>query len=631
MVQRKLTTDSSRTTRSESRHPASSTKPVSNSESESELESDSNDQSDDSNSSSSSDSQPDNSDQEKTYLLHRHLDYSYQRAPNQQQVGFDLFTSKTWKLADQQLNKFQQLNDTDLVQIHYPVPTKREPIRKLTLADILPPAHNHPSTSGYNNQHNKTRLPKLSPSPFAGPSVSSLYYSAYSSFAPCYDSTGSSQTLDQARMQYQSQRKIDIWSRRAERYHDVIIDYAPSSTENLHSSSTTNSQKKKVNTTSTRGRKRQKTSSSVTASTPTSSPAKDRPLTPTSPGKIRQEIDATLVETSKLITLLSTPRQQTNQSDIPQPSCEEIAEAYQLVQKLTSVIARRPRPAGSNDDNEDQSVIPSSESIRKSYQIVAAGTSEELGVIYNGSLPSTNPVGVHESTLITEPSPQLISVLEHTQRNTTQSSSSSFSTPRLQANLPMISSPHQHIPSSSVTSGIPVVSSRRDPSLSNARIGTPIAQSNGDYRPALNGHTVHSNISKLQLLQQQQQSNLQHHHHPSLQADIPTTTTAPSRPNSTLVNNDNHQQQRHLQNLQLQKLLSSSYVTNPLNHLMSTPPVLIPNIPMATNVPTIATPTLKPMVHSLGFVADNNFSNGIPHPNHRALASNSNPTNSISQ
>ncbi|KAI9612059.1 hypothetical protein H4Q26_008149 [Puccinia striiformis f. sp. tritici PST-130] len=559
MVQRKLTTDSSRTTRSESRHPASSTKPVSNSESESELESDSNDQSDDSNSSSSSDSQPDNSDQEKTYLLHRHLDYSYQRAPNQQQVGFDLFTSKTWKLADQQLNKFQQLNDTDLVQIHYPVPTKREPIRKLTLADILPPAHNHPSTSGYNNQHNKTRLPKLSPSPSPVP-VSHHY------------------TI----------RLIPHL------HHAMIQPVAHKHWTKPECS-----------------RKRQKTSSSVTASTPTSSPAKDRPLTPTSPGKIRQEIDATLVETSKLISNLQErqfdrlrssqdvlldpslssssvyPRQQTNQSDIPQPSCEEIAEAYQLVQKLTSVIARRPRPAGSNDDNEDQSVIPSSESIRKSSRTYAKE---------------------HNSVIIIV-----------------------FSTPRLQANLPMISSPHQHIPSSSVTSGIPVVSSRRDPSLSNARIGTPIAQSNGDYRPALNGHTVHSNISKLQLLQQQQQSNLQHHHHPSLQADIPTTTTAPSRPNSTLVNNDNHQQQRHLQNLQLQKLLSSSYVTNPLNHLMSTPPVLIPNIPMATNVPTIATPTLKPMVHSLGFVADNNFSNGIPHPNHRALASNSNPTNSISQ
>ncbi|KAH9457982.1 hypothetical protein MJO28_005053 [Puccinia striiformis f. sp. tritici] len=175
-------------------------------------------------------------------------------------------------------------------------------------------------------------------------------------------------------------------------------------------------------------------------------------------------------------------------------TCEEITEAYQLIQKLTSVIARHPRLAGLSDDKEDQSVIPPPESIRKLHQIFATGTSKESGVIYNGSLPSTNPVGVHELTLITEPSPPLISVLEHTQRNTTLSSSSSFPTPRLQANLPMISSPHQHIPSLLFASGIPVVSCRHDPSLSNARIGTTTAQYSEDYRPALNGHTVHSNV-----------------------------------------------------------------------------------------------------------------------------------------
>ncbi|KAA1109504.1 hypothetical protein PGTUg99_012335 [Puccinia graminis f. sp. tritici] len=181
MVQRKTTTnDSTRTTRTEPRHPNSSSKPHSEQNSESDSDSDSNNSNNSDSESSSSDTQPDtnHSDQEQTFILHRHLDYTYQRTPNQSTTtpGFDLFTARTWKLDDQQIDQFSQLNDTDLVQIHYPVPIKQEPVKNLTLADILPPQPQSTSTSSssssvvYNHPPNKTRLSKLSSSPFAGPS-----------------------------------------------------------------------------------------------------------------------------------------------------------------------------------------------------------------------------------------------------------------------------------------------------------------------------------------------------------------------------------------------------------------------------------------------------------------------------
>ncbi|WAQ85076.1 hypothetical protein PtA15_5A650 [Puccinia triticina] len=566
MVQRKPT-DSNRTTRSEA-------KPATNSDANSDSDSDSDLHSNGSESdSSSSDTQPDtnHSDQEQTFILHRHLDYSYHHPANQrpsnQPAGFDLFTAKTWTLDDDQLSQFNQPNDTDLVQIHCPVPIKEEPAKKLTLADVLPPHHPSSSSSVYNNLPTKTRLPKLSPSPFSGSSVSSLYYSAYSSFAPCYDSTSSTQTLDQARILFQSKQKIDFWSRRAHRYHDVLIE--PPAADNLNSStSSSNLKKKKSSAPASRGRKRQKTSSSsVAPSTPSSSPAKEPPPPPASPGKIRQEISATLLETSKLISnlqerqldrlrlcqevhldpCLSTPplypRQNPapNQLVNPEPSREEIAEAHQLVQRLSSVIARRPRPAA----------------IRKSYKVLAIGAGADSAcarAVYTGLLPPTNPVGIHESMLVSKPSPQLISVLEHTQR----SNPSAASTPRIGAGLPIGSSP-QYLPHS-----VPgPVSSRRDPSLANARIGPsgpPAMISTPDLlvnRPPLNG-------------QAEQAGPLRPH------------LGAP--PGQT-------DQQRHLHQLQVQKLLATSYAS-PVQHLMSSPAVAPPA------VPTIATPSLKPVAAS---------------------------------
>ncbi|OAV98827.1 hypothetical protein PTTG_05324 [Puccinia triticina 1-1 BBBD Race 1] len=664
MVQRKPT-DSNRTTRSEA-------KPATNSDANSDSDSDSDLHSNGSESdSSSSDTQPDtnHSDQEQTFILHRHLDYSYHHPANQrpsnQPAGFDLFTAKTWTLDDDQLSQFNQPNDTDLVQIHCPVPIKEEPAKKLTLADVLPPHHPSSSSSVYNNLPTKTRLPKLSPSPFSGSSVSSLYYSAYSSFAPCYDSTSSTQTLDQARILFQSKQKIDFWSRRAHRYHDVLIE--PPAADNLNSStSSSNLKKKKSSAPASRGRKRQKTSSSsVAPSTPSSSPAKEPPPPPASPGKIRQEISATLLETSKLISnlqerqldrlrlcqevhldpCLSTPplypRQNPapNQLVNPEPSREEIAEAHQLVQRLSSVIARRPRPAGSHDDDDEdgndestmeaaQSVIPSAEAIRKSYKVLAIGAGADSAcarAVYTGLLPPTNPVGIHESMLVSKPSPQLISVLEHTQR----SNPSAASTPRIGAGLPIGSSP-QYLPHS-----VPgPVSSRRDPSLANARIGPsgpPAMISTPDLlvnRPPLNGQAVHNNISKLQLLQQQQQQQQQqhhhhglpanHHHHPALHQQ---EQAGPLRPHLGAPPGQTDQQ-RHLHQLQVQKLLATSYAS-PVQHLMSSPAVAPPA------VPTIATPSLKPVAASLAYHRDinpptlphNNLN--IPHPNHRALASSS--------
>ncbi|KNZ63125.1 hypothetical protein VP01_1185g5 [Puccinia sorghi] len=616
-------------------------KPLSNSDSDSESEQDS--ESDSSNSSSesssSSDTQPEanHSDQEKTFVLHRHLDYGYHHPNNQRNsnshTGFDLFTARTWKLDEQQIKQFHQLNDTDLVQIHYPVPIKPEPIKKLTLADILPP---HNSSSLSNPLPTKSRLPKIPSSPFAGPCVASLYYSAYSSFAPCYDSTASSQTLDQARILSYSKQKIDAWSRRSHRYQHVLINPEPPSTENI----TPFKKKKSHHAPGIRGRKRQKTS----GSTSSSSPAKE-PTVPLSPSQVRQEIDATLAETSQLISNLQErqfdrlrhsqdlhhldpslsnssipPRQHpaSHQPVVPEPSRDEILEAHQLVQRLSSVIARRPRPARPIGDQEgptleaEQSVIPSAELIRRSYQVLTVGAvGTEVSrdrVVYSGLLPPTNPVGISESTLVTEPSPQLISLLENTQRNTT----GPLGTPRAQSNLPLISTPQYNSHSGAA--------SRRDPSLSNARIGSngpPLMSNGGDYRPSLNGHTLHTNISKLQLLQQQQRQHgpsAAQHHHPALQAE-PSIPVRPA-PSSSLQS----EQQRHLQQLQVQKLLSSSSSSY---HALSAHhhPLTTPDIPTSLPVPPIATPSLKPLPASISFLDQN--SNNLAHPNHRALASSS--------
>ncbi|PLW05296.1 hypothetical protein PCASD_25370 [Puccinia coronata f. sp. avenae] len=118
-----------------------------------------------------------------------------------------------------------------------------------------------------------------------------------------------------------------------------------------------------------------------------------------------------------------------------------------------------------------------------------------------GQLPATNAVGIPEATLVAEPSVQLMTVLEQTQRSMIPPpGSSSLATPRLsQVGLMMPS----HTQFSSTSSP---ASSRRNPSLTNARIGgvsTMMSNTLASRPTLLNGHTVHSNISKLQILQQQ--------------------------------------------------------------------------------------------------------------------------------
>ncbi|PLW35004.1 hypothetical protein PCANC_12873 [Puccinia coronata f. sp. avenae] len=672
-----------------------------------------NDSDSNSTSSESDDTQPDtnNSHQEQTFVLHRHLDYSFHHPPrhsghhHQQQqqtttttTGFDLFTAQTWVLDDHQLSQMKTLKDTDLVQIHFPIPTKPEPPKNISLADILPP-HNPPPTVP-----TKNAVPKNSTSPFAGPSVASLYYSAYSSFAPCYDSTGSSQTLDQARMQLHSRQKMEDWSRRAHRYQQVamMIDAEPAVADNLSSSANHHSKKKKphhptTTATSTRGRKRQKTTtSSATASTPTSSPAKEPPA---SPDKMRQEVNATLMETSKLLSnlqerqwdrlrasqdvaaldpalsvhprrpIISAPQQQQHQQHlarVPPPGREEMAEAHQLVQRLTSVLARRPRPAirrpaGDDEDHDvaapdtweaaaDESVIPSADTIRKSYSqrplaVGAGGTlAARAAAVYSGQLPATNPVGIPDATLVAEPSPQLMSVLEHTQRSMVPGS---LATPRALPSLMPSHAPSYSTSSSAAAAAAAAASSRRDPSLTNARIGsagppttttTMMGEGLGS-RPALNGQTVHSNISKLQHLQQQQQQQqhattgpMNQHHHPALQAADLSMAVRPSAvaPASVQMHTQ-ADQQRHLQQLQLAKLHGSSYAL-PAHHRLATTTNHSPlssspaNPNPAAAIPTIATPSLRPVAASLPRLDLPDTPRTLPlppHPNHRALASSS--------
>ncbi|KAA1109503.1 hypothetical protein PGTUg99_012260 [Puccinia graminis f. sp. tritici] len=322
------------------------------------------------------------------------------------------------------------------------------------------------------------------------------------------------------------------------------------------------------------------------------------------------------------------PNPTPNQLVVPEPSREEIAEAYQLVQRLSSVIARRPRPGCTSQDDPDdqmdtseadQSVIPTAEAIRKSYEVLAIGAGADSvseRMVYNGLLPPANPVGIHESTLVSEPNPQLISVLE-------QSSRSSVSTPR----LPMLSSAPQFLPHSLSTAA----SSRRDPSLSNARIGPAVPPATMlsnppdllPNRPAMNGQAVHNNISKLQLLQQQQQQtppvSVNQHHHPALQPDH-SIPVRPALPSTTHIGSSSPlDHQRHLHHLQVQKLLATSYA-KPATHLMSSPSLTTPVLP------TIATPTLKPVAASFHHPHLLNSSpnlNPPAHPNHRALASSS--------
>ncbi|KAI8444383.1 hypothetical protein BY996DRAFT_6476065 [Phakopsora pachyrhizi] len=73
------------------------------------------------------------------------------------------------------------------------------------------------------NQKPPHQLLKRISNSLSGPSVSSLYYSPYSSFAPSYDTTGTVQTADQACLKYLSSRRLDDWCKRGGIY-DLIDD-----------------------------------------------------------------------------------------------------------------------------------------------------------------------------------------------------------------------------------------------------------------------------------------------------------------------------------------------------------------------------------------------------------------------
>ncbi|PLW51953.1 hypothetical protein PCASD_00885 [Puccinia coronata f. sp. avenae] len=201
------------------------------------------------------------------------------------------------------------------------------------------------------------------------------------------------------------------------------------------------------------------------------------------------------------------------------------------------------------------------------YSRISTWDTARVG-IYSGQLPATNAVGIPEATLVAKPSAQLMTVLEKMQRiMIPPPGSSSLETPRSsQVGLMMPS----HTQFSSTSS--PALS-WRNPSLTNARIGgvsTMMSNTLASRPTLLNGHTVHSNISKLQILQQQQQQQQQQvtsapvsqHHHPALQA---AEVSIPPPGKQT-------DQQCHLQQLQVSKLLGSTYTLLPTHHRLSSNP-----------------------------------------------------------
>lgn len=602
------------------------------------------------------------------------------------------------------------------------------------MADILPhqvPSHQPSSSTSHRFKPSiKTRLPKLSSSPFAGPSVSSLYYSAYSSFAPCYDSTGSTQTSDHARVQYLSNQRIDRWARRPDRYFNHLLsEKNPSiviSSQDLPSAhdSTIN---KPVESTpestrpTTRSRKRQKTNSSFATTTSHPSPQPTHTTTTTSttnneppvasapvedPDTIHQQISSTLLETSRLIRnlqerqfdrlrlsqdvhldpILSSSFKPHQSSAIIEPDFQEMAEAKLLMHRLASLIGRRPRPrSNSNQDHSegshsrfDRLIVPSRRSIRKAYDLFShplrvdpliTTPDLELRVDYPGRLSADNPIGVRESILTTEPNPQLVSLLDQSRALLPGASINTPSTPQITSNR----TGHRSIPrfpGKPPTPGIPTTNgiqlqpcstplhylnqlpsaSKRDPLLMPNKPSRPIAQSplagpatRGDlsrYSPARNHHHL---ISKFVNLSSQSNSinpppssSSSSSSSPSLQTPSLLSSSAPAHldrhhhpPNRVQVD-----QQRHLQHLQVQKLLLS-YSSNGLKTPVatnvsptkpnSTPPgsSLIPPISTPTlNIPTCSATTTSPSGHQT-LLNLSSSKNSHHHPNYRALASSS--------
>ncbi|CAH7666750.1 hypothetical protein BY996DRAFT_6463852 [Phakopsora pachyrhizi] len=143
------------------------------------------------------------------------------------------------------------VRDAELVQIHHPVPVKSNnwltgklKQKDLSLLDISSPpviinSGEKPSTTNKTSHSNNLadlnkittdlnqkpphQLLKRISNSLSGPSVSSLYYSPYSSFAPSYDTTDTVQTADQACLKYLSRRRLDDWCKR-DGIYDLIDD-----------------------------------------------------------------------------------------------------------------------------------------------------------------------------------------------------------------------------------------------------------------------------------------------------------------------------------------------------------------------------------------------------------------------
>ncbi|CAH7670870.1 expressed protein [Phakopsora pachyrhizi] len=447
------------------------------------------------------------------FVLHRHLELRHLNNQTHQSIdssGFDIFSSQQWNLDKKRLKRFNTLRDTDLVQIHHPVPVKSNSWstgklkqKDLSLLDISSPpviinGGEKPSTTNKTshsnnladlnqittdvNQKPSHQLLKRISNSLSGPSVSSLYYSPYSSFAPSYDTTGTVQTADQARLKYLSRRRLDDWCKR-----DGIYDLIDDSEVVLILPENNQGEKKdnelmEAEVVNRSRRKRQRTRSEAFKDN-TEKTHNDQASNNLGDNRaeINQSINCLLKQNARLIKNLQERQFQRLRSSndnshldpilsasaatpvmsnllnqaVPAKRSgsspgvitkEEAQEAKLLMRSLYKLISQRPRlmiqsdntltqkdliPKGSlGAESFELTLIPDGRSIRNLYKMMLMEPLEddEGEECYDGDLPPNEPVGILESVLNSQPDQRVTDLLKRViaenESNFSESSSS---------------------------------------------------------------------------------------------------------------------------------------------------------------------------------------------------------------
>ncbi|KAG0140095.1 hypothetical protein CROQUDRAFT_136873 [Cronartium quercuum f. sp. fusiforme G11] len=539
------------------------------------------------------------------FVLHRRLQLrnlpAFNSALSGSLSGVDVFTSNVCQLDKEALQAAAELNDTDIVQVHYPVVLGSATEPKVLLSDIAPVLPPRPSSSKQVPTHRpltnghgapsigsalrqealpfKTNVPKMPALGPHGPSVTSLYYSPYSSFAPQYDSTGSLQTCEQTRTSYLSRQQLNHWINRKNRYVEIQPE-----TISLPSSDLATSEE----LTSGRSRKRQKMDENAdlenTSDEATFTSREDharmfirrklatnylllRNLQERQYERLRKaqdtHLDPSLSPTSPDPLTASGP---SNRSGHPAEnlSSEELGDADRLMSSLSELLELRPHAlstckelsSSTNTHPEpghravQKSIIPSRENIRAAQKsFMQSGSAGDPSPAYSGSLPSGYAVGLKESVLTSQTNTRLLDMLTKPQSNADPSGSNG----RISGIVSSL-----NLNSQQARQPGPSLFSYRDPALLHQHS----SQLQNNFRaslPSSNGGSLQSSLMQQPISQ------------------------------SAML-----QAQHHL--LQSQRLISGS-------PFRSRPGISSPSPQLANKLPNISSPSMN------------------DHPNHRALAS----------